>query len=309
MIESITPRPLLSVIVANYNKESYLGECLESVLNQSYKDLETVVYDDGSSDGSPAIVADFQKRYPDIIKIIHDPVNRGVACARHQAILAARGDYLTTLDSDDYYLSPEKLQQEMELVLSTRRERGQDIIAFSAFVPVDRSGQRLTGWIEKQPIREGRIFPDILGRSCLIPRDYVMNRSLYFAAGGYDVSLSSYEDWDLKLRLAQRYDFRYSGLCGTAYRRDGQGLSERPFPEQLKNLLRVFKRHYPDIEASNRKQVLKDFRSFVRAQGRHALRPGGNKTCGVYLALLRMHMRLASARLSRRRKPSRHPLP
>lgn len=239
MAEPGMPGPLLSVIVANFNQELYLDECLRSIMEQTIKDLEIVIYDDGSSDRSLAIIRRFAQRDPGLIKVIHDPVNRGAAHARHQAILAARGEYLTTLDSDDYYSQPLKLERELALIREVQAGEGKGIISFSN-VELIKEHAPACIWAAPGDIRQGHIARDILGRTCFIPRDFLMRRDWYFEAGGYDLGFKLYEDWDLKIRLAFQHEFRYTGAVGTAYRRHGRGLSSLPASEHRRYLQLAF---------------------------------------------------------------------
>jgi glycosyltransferase involved in cell wall biosynthesis len=245
----------LSIIVANYNKAPYLSICLDSILQQTFKDIEVIVADDCSTDGSPEIIKEYEKRYPDIFKAIFSPVNRGVAGTRHAAILQSRGDYLTTLDSDDYYSDKNKLEQEMALILRYASEQRKDIIAYSDIVLVREDGTTISTWARPDTIREGLIFEDILTRSCMIPRDFVVKREAYFAAGGYDVSLRTHEDWDLKIRLAGIREFYYTGSSGTAYRRNPRGLSRSGYFLLTGNLWKVFYKNIAGLE-KHKKDVL-----------------------------------------------------
>jgi len=160
--------PCLSVIVPNFNNEIYLAECLDSILQAILKDLEIVICDDGSIDGSAAVIRQYQERNPDVIKSIFNPVNRGVAHTRHQAVMAARGEYLTTLDSDDYYCNPLKLEKEFALIRRFKLTEGKDVISFSNVLLIrDRKPDCV--WGSSENIREGFIGHDILCRTCFIP--------------------------------------------------------------------------------------------------------------------------------------------
>ncbi|MCF0129332.1 MAG: glycosyltransferase family 2 protein [Pseudobutyrivibrio sp.] len=92
--------PLVSIIVPAYNCEKYIKECIQSICNQSYSDIEIIAIDDGSSDGTLALLKDCQKS-DERIRIIHQN-NSGVAVARNEAIAQAQGDYLMFVDGDDY---------------------------------------------------------------------------------------------------------------------------------------------------------------------------------------------------------------
>lgn len=92
--------PLISVIVPVYNVEKYLPKCIDSIINQTYKNLEIILVDDGSPDNSPQICDDYAKK-DSRIKVIHKK-NGGRAEARNVAIDVAKGEYIGFVDSDDY---------------------------------------------------------------------------------------------------------------------------------------------------------------------------------------------------------------
>ncbi len=92
--------PLISVIVPVYNTAPYLKRCINSILNQTYKELEIICVDDGSVDQSPKILDEFAD-LDDRIKVYHVE-NQGVSSARNKALMAATGSYIGFVDSDDY---------------------------------------------------------------------------------------------------------------------------------------------------------------------------------------------------------------
>ncbi|MGM9600094.1 MAG: glycosyltransferase family 2 protein [Faecousia sp.] len=91
--------PLVSIIIPVYQTEEYLADCLNSVMNQSYKETEIIVIDDGSTDGSPKICDDFAL-LDSRIKVIHKE-NEGLSSARNAGIEVCKGEYVTFVDSDD----------------------------------------------------------------------------------------------------------------------------------------------------------------------------------------------------------------
>ena len=90
--------PLVSVIIPVYNVEDFIGECINSVLNQTYKNIEVILVDDGSTDGSGEICNTYSDER---ITVIHQE-NKGLAEARNVGIAAANGEYIYFIDSDDY---------------------------------------------------------------------------------------------------------------------------------------------------------------------------------------------------------------
>lgn len=94
---------LVSIIIPVYNTEQYLRQALDSVINQTYKNLEIICIDDGSTDNSRKILNEYAKK-DSRIKIIHHKKNKGVSTARNAALNVAKGTYIMFLDSDDYYV-------------------------------------------------------------------------------------------------------------------------------------------------------------------------------------------------------------
>ena len=100
--------PFFSVIIPVYKVEKYLRQCVQSVLSQTFRDIEVILVDDGSPDGCPAICDEFAVADPRV-KVIHKE-NGGLSDARNCGIRAAAGKYLLFLDSDDYWDDPEALE-------------------------------------------------------------------------------------------------------------------------------------------------------------------------------------------------------
>ena len=98
----------ISVIVPVYNVEGYLARCVDSILGQTYENLEVILVDDGSRDGSGALCDAFA-RQDHRVKVIHKP-NGGLSSARNTGIDAAQGEYLAFVDSDDW-LEPDAYAQ------------------------------------------------------------------------------------------------------------------------------------------------------------------------------------------------------
>ena len=88
--------PKFSIIIPVYNVEKYLKKCLDSVFNQTYKDYEVIVVNDGTKDNSMDIVKDYD------VKVINQK-NQGLSAARNAGVKKATGEYLIFLDSDDYW--------------------------------------------------------------------------------------------------------------------------------------------------------------------------------------------------------------
>ena len=100
-------KPMISVVVPVYNVEAYVARCLDSILAQTYPNMEILAVDDGSTDRSGSVCDGYRDNR---LKVIHLPENRGLSAARNQGILRAQGDYICFVDSDDY-VEPELLDR------------------------------------------------------------------------------------------------------------------------------------------------------------------------------------------------------
>lgn len=216
--------PDISICVPNYNNARYLEACLSSVAAQTFGNFEVVVVDDCSSDGSMEVLDAFPDER---VRVHRNAVNLGIARVRNLCLALARGKWVTSLDSDDVYLSPDKLRLELDVV-SYWAGRGVQAIGFSDIMHLDPAGTRMFLRSDRERLVEGDIHEGILSRSVLIPRDYLCTRQQLLSVGGVDEGLPLYEDWDLKIRLARRFPFYFSDCIGIGYRRHAGGLSAAP---------------------------------------------------------------------------------
>jgi glycosyltransferase involved in cell wall biosynthesis len=110
--------PIISIIVPVYNVEPYLRECLDSVLAQTFTDYECILVNDGSPDNCPAICDEYAVKYHQM-KVIHQ-VNGGLSDARNTGILAAVGEYIVLLDSDDLFAANDALEHLNNVIVKTK---------------------------------------------------------------------------------------------------------------------------------------------------------------------------------------------
>src|SRR5215470_442947 len=104
--------PKVSVVVKSYNHDAYVGETIQSVLDQSFQDFEIVVTDDGSTDGTPDVIRQFAD--PRIHMQVFEK-NRGISIAMNETIARARGEFIAILNSDDFAL-PGRLERQVALL-------------------------------------------------------------------------------------------------------------------------------------------------------------------------------------------------
>ena len=116
----------ISVIVATYNLENYIEKCLESLVNQTYKNIEIIIVDDGSIDNTYVKIANYKKKYENIIYIKKE--NGGLSSARNLGLEYATGEYITFVDGDDYL---ELMAYEVAMKKITKEESELCIFSFN----------------------------------------------------------------------------------------------------------------------------------------------------------------------------------
>ncbi len=189
--------PLFSVIIPSYNRKDMLKAALDSVLAQSMKDFEIIVIDDGSNDGTEAMVAQYGKA---VIYLWQK--NSGVSMARNQGIKIAKSPHIALLDSDDTW-NPDKLMKDAEFIKNN---------------PHIKIHQSDNFWVRKGKYvnpgkrylkKEGWIFNESLKLCTISPSSAVIHRELFDKYGFFDENLQACEDYDLWLRITP---FEYIGL-------------------------------------------------------------------------------------------------
>jgi glycosyltransferase involved in cell wall biosynthesis len=187
--------PAVSVVIPTFNRGVLLRKALDSLQRQSFRDFETLVVDDGSTEDISAAVGD----HPIRPKIIRQD-RRGPAAARNRGVSAAAAGMIAFLDSDDEWL-PEKLQRFLAAA-----ERSPEIkIWYGPMRPVDSDGREVPG--RTKTCQAGRITSALFESSFVHVPTVVCDRSVMEDFGGFDEGLSVCEDYDLWLRVSTRYAF------------------------------------------------------------------------------------------------------
>lgn len=109
--------PLLSIITITYNHESFIAKTIEGVLMQRVNfSIEFIIAEDCSTDNTLGIIVEYQKKYPDLIKVITSESNVGAVLNERRAMLAAKGKYIAFCEGDDYWTDPFKLQKQVDFL-------------------------------------------------------------------------------------------------------------------------------------------------------------------------------------------------
>lgn len=193
---SHTPIPVVTVIIPTYNRPTYLREAIDSVIAQTFRDWELIIVDDGSTDETPTVIAEYLRRDARI-RMIHQP-NVGPGSSRNVGLRDARGEFIAFLDDDDLWL-PEKLEVQLEKY-RCKPELG----LLYAQCRTERPGQPPKVW----PSQPGMNTLQRLININFIPTLTVMVRKRCLdQVGEFDGRLRVSHDYDLWLRIAERFPF------------------------------------------------------------------------------------------------------
>ena len=186
--------PKVSVILPTYNRLPMLKEAMDSVLAQNFEDMELIVVDDGSTDGT----AEEMKRYGGRVKLIQHSRNRGVSAARNKGILHARGKYIAFLDSDDLWV-----KGKLRIQVSFLDDNPHYPICYTDEIWI-RRGKRVNPML-KHAKYSGWIFEKCLPLCIMSPSSVMMKRTLFSKVGLFDEALPVCEDYDFWLRVSARF--------------------------------------------------------------------------------------------------------
>ena len=194
--------PLVSVICLCYNHQKYLLEAINSVLDQSYKEIELIIVDDCSTDSSRELLRKLASDFPQI-RLLENEVNRGNCKSFNKALALSKGKYIIDFATDDV-MFPNRIQKQVESFEKLGKEYG---VLFTNALNIDESGRVLYAHFKEQAnIPSGDIYKTLLEKYLINPPTMMMKKSVLDQLGGYDESLH-YEDFDFWVRSSR--DFKY----------------------------------------------------------------------------------------------------
>ena len=191
--------PLVSVIVTCFNHENYIAECINSIVLQTYTNIELIVIDDGSKDRSLEIIQALGKEHGFYFE--HQE-NQGVCAALNKGIQLAKGEYICACDSDDKF-DITKIAKQVEFM----QKNPQYGCCYTNKIffdndnneKIENAGKRRSGWLFE---------PLIMGEFSIPFSSHMLHRNVYDEVGLYDQSLKI-QDWDMFLRIAKRFEIGF----------------------------------------------------------------------------------------------------
>lgn len=221
--------PLVSVIIPTFNSRRWIREAIDSVLEQTWRSLEVIVVDDGSTDGTGEML---QAEYGTAIRYIFQ-ANKGLPAARNAGLRIARGRYVQFLDADDVLL-PEKI----ELQVTMLEGNPQISVAYSSFAWLSGDPPSIEPARLRRRPPSGDVWADLLRGNFIVVHAALARLDEINAVGGFNEGLPACEDYDLWLRLSARGAlFLHTPEVGVLYRRTQNSMSTNLMRQIGSNLL------------------------------------------------------------------------
>lgn len=231
---------LVSVIIATHNRAQYIRKSIECILMQTWKNLELIIIDDGSTDNTEEIVKEFADGR---ITYLRNDTNKGVSVSRNRGISASKGEYIIYQDDDDL-CRLDKIEK--QVLLMEKQTAGVGM----AYCMTLNHAKGLNGIMDEPVIRipdnkkfskglYGFLFPRLLGRNFVACTAMIIRKECFDKVGLFDETLFAYEDWDMTLRLAKEYDVGYIDEPLYDYYQRRTGLASNQDPEHRKKVIKA----------------------------------------------------------------------
>jgi glycosyltransferase involved in cell wall biosynthesis len=232
-------RRLVSVVIATYNMAAYLPLAVRSALEQTYQDVEVLIVDDGSTDGTRGIVGPLLEDRR--VKYLYQE-NKGQAAAKNHGIREARGEYIAFLDADDVWVR-EKLEQQIPLFLRSPAVG----VVYSKLAFINEAGEE-TG-ISDYELFRGRVSGPLLISNFVGFGTSVVRRRCFERLGIFDESMKMGIDYDLWLRFSTEFEFDYVDRPLLRYRVWSGQMSNNCRGRYLSGIatMRRFLQKFPDV--------------------------------------------------------------
>lgn len=211
--------PSITAIVLTYQQARFVEECLDTLAAQTFSDWELVIADDASTDGAPDVALAWAERHGVPAKLVLHERNRGICATLNGAVDVAEGRYVAIIAADDHW-EPEKFERQVA-VLDANSDAA---VVYSDMAVMDEEAVRDDQRTWRTSGASGHLFEQFLSGTMVGTATALIRRTSLESVGGFDEQLV-FEDWDMWLRLAERYEFEFSGYVSAVYRERATSMS------------------------------------------------------------------------------------
>lgn len=219
MDQNLKKEPLVSVTICSYNRADMITKAIQSAIDQSYQNIEIIVVDDASTDNTEEIVKSIHSSKP--IKYFRNPVNLNIAGTRNKTVEYSSGEYIAILDSDDFWIDKNKIQEQVNFLESNKDFA---LVGTQAKV-IDQNGN-FTGEIKNHLINED-IQRNLLIRNQFIHSTVLYRKDKIIENNFFDKKNSPFEDYDLLLKIGRKNKLANLNIFTTVYREHSGGESKK----------------------------------------------------------------------------------
>lgn len=205
-------RPLVTIYITNYNYGQYIREAIESVINQTLKNIELIIIDDGSTDDSKEIIEEYKNL--EFVSIIYQK-NKGLNITNNIALRASKGKYIIRLDADDYFVL-----NALE-ILSDELEKDEELgLVFPDYYLIDHSGELIGKEVRHNFEKDVTLLDQAAHGACtMIRADYLSN------LGGYNENYNCQDGYELWVKFTTHYKVKNVNTPLFYYRQHGKNLT------------------------------------------------------------------------------------
>lgn len=222
----MTQKPLVSVVCLCYNQARFVEEAINSVLMQTYANIQLIVVDDASTDHSAAIIKQIVSQHPSIEYLLLTE-NLGNCRAFNRGLTLAKGEFIIDFAADDVFM-PERIERQVEFFSTLDASYG---VVFTDAIYIDERGKFLREhyaylfWKKLlKVIPEGDVYRHVLSRYFICSPTMIVRKEVMDELHGYDEALS-YEDFDFWVRSSRTYRYAYLDRKLTKVRRSARSMS------------------------------------------------------------------------------------
>lgn len=236
--------PLVSVLISAYNHAQYVEKTIDSIMQQTYRNFELLVIDDGSQDETASVLRKCEEKWGRSF-LVESQANMGVCKTANKLLGLAKGEYITWIGSDDWML-PEKLELQVNY-LNLHPEAG--VVHSDCYLYKEKKN-RLIKNVRRGHVPSGWIFNDLLAGNFITACSAMIRSECYERVGFYDDSLVV-EDWDMWFRMAKEFEIHYMDVPTVVYRLHGKNTSDLMLFEMLQSMKTLILKHCRDEAVKN----------------------------------------------------------